>query len=83
MAAPKAAHLAETCLIKDVQDTLDRLTPEYELIGQSSHQVGTGFGSHVEALLIFQLREASEESNGNGNGHRRKMIPVIPPKKSS
>lgn len=78
MITPKPSCLVENCLIKDVQDTLDRLLPEYDLIGQSTHQVGTGFGSHVEALLIFRLRESAEPSDGNG--HRRKMIPVIPSK---
>ena len=71
------ACLVETCLIKDVQETLDRLLPEYDLIGQSTHQTGTGYGSHVEALLTFRLREPQTE---NGKGHRRKMFTPIPPK---
>jgi len=80
MSVPKPTCIVENCLIKDVQEALDRLLPEYDLIGQSSHQVGTGYGSHVEALLTFQLR-AAEPANGN-NGHRRKMIQVIPAKKA-
>ena len=82
MDSPKAPHVVETCLIKDVEDTLDRLLPDYDLIGQSSHQVGSGFGARVEALLIFRLRKNPENhANGNG-GQRRKMMPVIPLKKS-
>ena len=76
MAAPKAPHIVETCLIKDVEDTLDRLLPDYDLIGQSTHQVGSGYGAHIEALLTFQLRAPATNGNGNGN-HRRSPMPVI------
>jgi hypothetical protein len=82
MDSPKAPHVVETCLIKDVEDTLDRLLPDYDLIGQSSHQVGSGFGARVEALLTFQLRRPVANGNGNGNGnHRRHPMPVVPVKK--
>ena len=77
MPTQKVTCLVEICLVRDVQEALDRLLPEYDLIGQSTHQVGSGFGAYVEALLTFRLRAVEAE---NGNGHRRKMIPVIPQK---
>ena len=82
MAAPRALHVVETCLVKDVETTIDRLDEaDYELHAMSSHQVGSGFGAFVEALLVFRLR-ASEAKNGNGNGDgrmRRKPIPPVNP----
>ena len=82
MAATKPESIVENCLIKDVQGVLDRLLPDYDLIGQSSHQVGTGFGARVEALLTFRLRRQAE-TNGKPNGNNRgKMIPAVPSEKN-
>ena len=72
--------------MKDVETTIDRLDEaDYELHAMSSHQVGSGFGAFVEALLVFRLRAPeAENGNANGNGHRRKMIaPIAPAKKAS
>ena len=78
----KLPHLVETCLISEIESVLERMDDDYDLAAVSSHQVGTGYGAHVEALLIFRLRENPENhANGNG-GQRRKMMPVIPLKKS-
>ena len=86
MAAFKPLHVVETCLVKDVETTIDRLDDaDYELHAMSWHQVGSGFGAFVEALLVFRLRAPeAENGNANGNGHRRKMIaPIAPAKKAS
>jgi hypothetical protein len=76
MAAPKAPHIVETCLVKEVEAMLERFAPDYDLQAMSSHQVGSGFGAFVEALLVFKLREPV--ANGNGNGHhRRRPMPAM------
>ena len=78
-----ADHVLETCLTTEVEEALDRLTPTHDLIAMSSHQVGSGYGSFIQVLLVFRLRVAAPPANGNGNGHgahRRKMIPAIPAK---
>jgi hypothetical protein len=77
MVAPKAPHVVETCLIRDIESTLGALTEDYDLVAMSSHQVGSGFGARIEAVLVFRLREPAEESNGNGN-HRRRPMPPVP-----
>jgi hypothetical protein len=73
MAASKAPHVVETCLVKDVETTIDGLAADYELQAMSSHQVGSGFGAYVEALLVFRLLPSAQttgKSNGNRPGHR-------------
>jgi hypothetical protein len=64
----KPVHIVESCLAKDAEETLDRMSPDYELIGMSSHQAGTGFGAHVEVLMAFRLRENA----GNGDSRQRR-----------
>jgi hypothetical protein len=79
----KPAHIVETCLVHEVEPTLERLEPEYDLHAMSSHQVGSGFGAYVQVLLLFRLRaRPTPEMNGKPNGNSRaKMIAAIPPKK--
>ena len=69
MAAFKPLHVVETCLVKDVETTIDRLDDaDYELHAMSSHQVGSGFGAFVEVITVFRLRPAKAETNGKSNG---------------
>ena len=73
----KPPHIVETCLVHEVEPTLERLEPEYDLHAMSSHQVGSGFGAYVQVLLLFRLRaRPTPEMNGNGvthgTGYRRK-----------
>ena len=77
----RPTHITATCLVKDLELTLDNLSSDYDLIAMSSHQVGSGFGAFVEVITVFRLR-ASEAKNGNGNGDgrmRRKPIPPVNP----
>jgi len=78
MSQPRPPHLVETCLVKDIEATLEAAA-DYDLLAISTHQVGAGFGSYVQAVLVFRLR-AAEPVNGNGN-HRRRPMPAVPVKK--
>ena len=64
----RATHITATCLVKDLELTLDNLSSDYDLIAMSSHQVGSGFGAFVEVITVFRLRPAKAETNGKSNG---------------
>lgn len=64
----RPTHITATCLVKDLELTLDNLSSDYDLIAMSSHQVGSGFGAFVEVITVFRLRPAKAETNGKSNG---------------
>ena len=64
----RPTHITATCLVKDLELTLDNLSSDYDLIAMSSHQVGSGFGAFVEVITVFRLRPANAETNGKSNG---------------
>ena len=66
MATTSPKHVVVNCLLKEVEDTLGAYDDEYELIGMTSCQVGTGFGAHVEVILAFRLYEPAELEAGSG-----------------
>lgn len=75
----KPTHIVETCTVKEVETALDLVAADYDLVAMSSHQVGSGYGSFVQVVLVFRLRAPAENGNGNGN-HRRKPMPAVPVK---
>ncbi len=75
-------HLVITCRPVEIADELDQKCDDYDLIGVSIYQAGTGFGARPEAVLAFRLREPEANANGNGHG-RRKFITPIPPRNKS
>lgn len=79
MAQTSPKHQVVNCLLKEVEANLDAYAGEYELIGMSSCQVGTGFGAHVEVILAFKLIEVVQV---DGNGHlppgRQRRSPFQP-----
>ncbi len=50
-------HLVVTCRPVEIPDQLDEKGDDYDLIGLSVYQAGTGFGARPEAVLAFRLRE--------------------------
>ena len=66
MGKPSPKHVVVNCLLKEVESNLDAYADEYDLIGMSSCQVGSGFGAHVEVILAFRLAEVVQ---ADGNGH--------------
>ena len=80
----RPTHITATCLVKDLELTLDNLSSDYDLIAMSSHQVGSGFGAFVEVITVFRLRPAKAETNGKSNGvHPRQRGPGAFAKKSA
>ena len=59
---PSPKHAVVLCLVADVENTLDSYQSEYDLVGMSSCQVGSGFGAHVEVILAFKLREEDQSA---------------------
>ena len=59
---PSPKHAVVLCLVTGVEETLDSYSSEYDLVGMSSCQVGTGFGGHVEVILAFKLREEDQSA---------------------
>ena len=82
MARPE--HLVASIPTRDVEDFLNARAQEWDPLMASPYQIGSGYGSRIEVLLILRKRPTAE-GNGNGNGvrNRRPMIPVSPVKKSS
>ena len=77
---PTPEHIVENCLVAEIEAVLDSLAPRYDLIGSSTCQVGTGYGAHVEATLIFKLKVKQEEAAPRGR--RRPMMPIPPKNKT-
>ena len=57
---PVARHVVVSCLKSEVEDNLDAHEAEYELVGMTCYQVGSGYGAHVEVMLAFRLRPAAD-----------------------
>ena len=72
---PTPEHIVENCLVAEIQAVLDSLAPRYDLIGSSTCQVGTGYGAHVEATLIFKLK-VKQEAEIDKRIRRSPMTPI-------
>jgi hypothetical protein len=58
---PAKPYIVVKCLLADAEGAAnDAWTDGYELAGFSTHQVGSGFGSYIEAMMIFKLRPSDE-----------------------
>ena len=81
MANQSPKHLVVSCLKTEVEETLDAYGSEYELIGMTSCQVGSGFGSHVEVLLAFRLCQEVVINSGPalppGRQRRSPFEPIV------
>lgn len=78
MPVSKPEHVVTSCLLKDAESTLDEMSTDYELIGMTSCQVGTGFGAHVELFLAFRLcRETAVTSTLPPGRQRRSPFQAI------
>jgi hypothetical protein len=77
---PTPEHLVVSLSTKEVEDFLNEKATEWDPLMASPYQIGSGYGSRIEVLLILRKRLAIE-GNGNGGQHRRAMMPVIPAKK--
>ncbi len=73
---PVARHVVVSCLKSEVEDNLDAHEAEYELVGMTCYQIGSGYGAHVEVLLAFRARAEAESSLPPGR-QRRSPIPAL------
>ena len=73
---PVARHVVVSCLKSEVEDELDAHEANYDLVGMSSCQVGSGFGAHVEVMLAFRARAEAESPLPPGR-QRRSPIPAL------
>ena len=78
MATTSPKHVVVNCLLKEVEDTLGAYDDEYELIGMTSCQVGTGFGAHVEVILAFRLYEVELKAAPGLPAGRQRRSPYQP-----
>lgn len=65
----KRRYVKVNCDMEDVDGHLDHFSVDYDLASHSAYQVGIGFGSKVNVLLIFRLREETKEKGYSPNGH--------------
>ena len=73
-------HMVVSLATKEIEDFLNEKATEWDPLIASPYQIGSGYGSRIEVLLILRKRPAAE---GNGTQHRRPMIPVIPAQKKA
>jgi hypothetical protein len=73
-------HMVVSLATKEIEDFLNEKAAEWDPLMASPYQIGSGYGSRIEVLLILRKRPAAE---GNGTQHRRPMIPVIPAQKKA
>ena len=79
---PRPEHIVVSLATKDIEDFLNEKAAEWDPLMASPYQIGSGYGSRIEVLLILRKRPAAE-GNGNNTPHRRPMIPVIPAQKKA
>ena len=72
-------HMVVSLSTKDIESFLNEKAAKWDPLMASPYQIGSGYGSRIEVLLILRKRPAAE-GNGNGAQHRRPMISVIPAK---
>ena len=72
-------HMVVSLATKEIEDFLNEKATEWDLLIASPYQIGSGYGSRIEVLLILRKRPAAK-GNGNGAQHRRPLMPVIPAK---
>lgn len=77
MNQPALKHAVATCLPKDVEATLDEFGEEYDLVGMTAFQVGTGFGARIEVLLAFRLKIKPSSFEGALAPGRLRRSPMV------
>ena len=81
---PRPEHLVASIATRDVEDFLNARAEEWDPLMASPYQIGSGYGSRIEVLLILRKRPSAEGNGNRNDGQRRRpMIPVIPKKKKS
>ena len=72
-------HLVISLPIREMEDFLDSKAIEWELISSTPYQIGAGFGSRIEVLIVMRRLPVADKDGRL----RRKPVPPIPAKKSS
>jgi len=72
-------HMVVSLATKEIEDFLNEKAAEWDPLMASPYQIGSGYGSRIEVLLILRKRPVVD-GNGNSAQHRRPMMPVIPAK---
>lgn len=78
MPETKPERVVETCQRAKAQELIDAMCGDYQLVAMTGYQVGTGYGSFVEIMMVFELRHAGNGRETNGRQRAKSIAPISP-----